>query len=111
MNEFLIRKMNIEFEEDKIRKDNISLKDKILEKAKTYKELQMIYGKIDKEVVVCKCCRDFINELDRERKMRLSKISAEDLERAEACREWVKDYQALKLTDSTINRRDRKSVV
>ena len=64
MNEFLIRKMNIEFEEDKIRKDNVSLKDKILEKAKTYKELQMIYGKIDKEVVVCKCCRDFINELE-----------------------------------------------
>ena len=64
MNEFLIRKMNIEFEEDKIRKDNISLKDKILEKAKTYKELQMIYGKIDKEVVVCKCCRDFIDELE-----------------------------------------------
>ena len=64
MNEFLIRKMNIEFEEDKIRKDNISLKDKILEKAKTYKELQMIYGKIDKEVVVCKCSRDFINELE-----------------------------------------------
>ena len=64
MNEFLIRKMNIEFKEDKIRKDNISLKDKILEKAKTYKELQMIYGKIDKEVVVCKCCRDFINELE-----------------------------------------------
>ena len=64
MNEFLIRKMNIEFEEDKIRKDNISLKDKILEKAKTHKELQMIYGKIDKEVVVCKCCRDFINELE-----------------------------------------------
>ena len=64
MNEFLIRKMNIEFEEDKIRKDNFSLKDKILEKAKTYKELQMIYGKIDKEVVVCKCCRDFINELE-----------------------------------------------
>ena len=32
MNEFLIRKMNIEFEEDKIRKDNISLEDKILEK-------------------------------------------------------------------------------
>ena len=63
MNEFLIRKMNIEFEEDKIRKDNILLEDKILEKAKTYKELQMIYGKIDKEVVVCKCCRDFINEL------------------------------------------------
>ena len=64
MNEFLIRKINIEFEEDKIRKDNISLKDKILEKAKTYKESQMIYGKIDKEVVVCKCCRDFINELE-----------------------------------------------
>ena len=64
MNEFLIRKMNIEFEEDKIRKDNISLEDKILEKAKMYKELQMIYGKIDKEVVVCKCCRDFINELE-----------------------------------------------
>ena len=64
MNEFLIRKMNIEFEEDKIRKDNVSLKDKILEKAKTYKELQMIYGKIDKEVVVCKCCRDFIDELE-----------------------------------------------
>ena len=64
MNEFLIRKMNIEFEEDKIRKDNILLEDKILEKAKTYKELQMIYGKIDKEVVVCKCCRDFINELE-----------------------------------------------
>ena len=64
MNEFLIRKMNMEFEEDKIRKDNISLKDKILEKAKTYKELQIIYGKIDKEVVVCKCCRDFINELE-----------------------------------------------
>ena len=64
MNEFLIRKMNIEFEEDKIRKDNISLKEKILEKAKTYKELQMIYGKIDKEVVVCKCCRDFIDELE-----------------------------------------------
>ena len=64
MNEFLIRKMNIEFEEDKIRKDNISLKDKILEKAKMYKELQMIYGKIDKEVVVCKCCRDFIDELE-----------------------------------------------
>ena len=64
MNEFLIRKMNMEFEEDKIRKDNISLKDKILEKAKTYKELQMIYSKIDKEVVVCKCCRDFINELE-----------------------------------------------
>ena len=64
MNEFLIRKMNIEFKEDKIRKDNISLKNKILEKAKTYKELQMIYGKIDKEVVVCKCCRDFIDELE-----------------------------------------------
>ena len=64
MNEFLIRKMNMEFEENKIRKDNISLKDKILEKAKTYKELQMIYGKIDKEVVVCKCCRDFIDELE-----------------------------------------------
>ena len=64
MNEFLIRKMNIEFEEDKIRKDNVLLEDKILEKAKTYKELQMIYGKIDKEVVVCKCCRDFINELE-----------------------------------------------
>ena len=64
MNEFLIRKMNIEFEEDKIRKDNFLLEDKILEKAKTYKELQMIYGKIDKEVVVCKCCRDFINELE-----------------------------------------------
>ena len=64
MNEFLIRKMNIEFEKDKIRKDNILLEDKILEKAKTYKELQMIYGKIDKEVVVCKCCRDFINELE-----------------------------------------------
>ena len=64
MNEFLIRKINIEFEEDKIRKDNISLKDKILEKAKTYKELQMIYGKIDKEVIVCKCCRDFIDELE-----------------------------------------------
>ena len=64
MNEFLIRKINIEFEEDKIRKDNISLKDKILEKAKIYKELQMIYGKIDKEVVVCKCCRDFIDELE-----------------------------------------------
>ena len=64
MNEFLIRKMNMEFEEDKIKKDNISLKDKILEKAKTYKELQMIYGKIDKEVVVCKCCRDFIDELE-----------------------------------------------
>ena len=64
MNEFLIRKMNIEFEEDKIRKDNILLEDKILEKAKTYKELQMIYGKIDKEVVVCKCCRDFIDELE-----------------------------------------------
>ena len=64
MNEFLIRKINIEFEEDKIRKDNISLKDKILEKAKTYKELQMIYGKIDKEVVVCKCCRDFIDALE-----------------------------------------------
>ena len=64
MNKFLIRKMNIEFEEDKIRKDNILLEDKILEKAKTYKELQMIYGKIDKEVVVCKCCRDFINELE-----------------------------------------------
>ena len=66
MNEFLIRKMNMEFEEDKIRKDNISLKDKILEKAKTYKELQMIYGKIDKEVVVCKCCRDFIDELEED---------------------------------------------
>ena len=64
MNEFLIRKMNIEFEEDKNRKDNVLLEDKILEKAKTYKELQMIYGKIDKEVVVCKCCRDFINELE-----------------------------------------------
>ena len=64
MNEFLIRKMNIEFEEDKIRKDNILLEDKILEKAKTYKELQIIYGKIDKEVVVCKCCRDFIDELE-----------------------------------------------
>ena len=64
MNEFLIRKMNIEFEEEKIRKNNILLKDKILEKAKMYKELQMIYGKIDKEVVVCKCCRDFINELE-----------------------------------------------
>ena len=64
MNEFLIRKINMEFEEYKIRKDNISLKDKILEKAKTYKELQMIYGKIDKEVVVCKCCRDFIDELE-----------------------------------------------
>ena len=64
MNEFLIRKMNIEFEEDKIRKDNVLLEDKILEKAKTYKELQMIYGKVDKEVVVCKCCRDFINELE-----------------------------------------------
>ena len=64
MNEFLIRKMNIEFEEDKIKKDNISLKDKILEKAKTYKELQIIYGKIDKEVVVYKCCRDFIDELE-----------------------------------------------
>ena len=64
MNEFVIRKKNIEFEEDKIKKDNISLKDKILEKAKTYKELQMIYGKIDKEVVVCKCCRDFIDELE-----------------------------------------------
>ena len=64
MNEFLIRKMNMEFKEDKIRKDNISLKDKMLEKAKTYKELQMIYGKINKEVVVCKCCRDFINELE-----------------------------------------------
>ena len=64
MNEFLIRKMNIEFKEDKIRKDNILLEDKILEKAKTYKELQMIYGKIDKEVVVCKCCRDFIDELE-----------------------------------------------
>ena len=64
MNEFLIRKMNMEFKEDKIRKDNVSLKDKILEKAKTYKELQMIYGKIDKEVVVCKCCRDFIDELE-----------------------------------------------
>ena len=64
MNEFLIRKMNIEFEEDKIKKDNISLKDKILEKTKTYKELQMIYDKIDKEVVVCKCCRDFIDELE-----------------------------------------------
>ena len=64
MNEFLIRKMNIEFKEDKIKKDNILLEDKILEKAKTYKELQMIYGKIDKEVVVCKCCRDFINELE-----------------------------------------------
>ena len=64
MNEFLIRKMNIEFEEDKIRKDNVLLEDKILEKAKTYKELQMIYGKIDKEVVVCKCCTDFINELE-----------------------------------------------
>ena len=64
MNEFLIRKMNIEFEEDKIKKDNILLEDKILEKAKTYKELQIIYGKIDKEVVVCKCCRDFINELE-----------------------------------------------
>ena len=64
MNEFLIRKMNMEFEEDKIRKDNILLKDKILEKAKTYKELQIIYGKIDKEVVVCKCCRDFIDELE-----------------------------------------------
>ena len=64
MNEFVIRKMNIEFEEDKIRKDNILLEDKILEKAKTYKELQMIYGKIDKEVVVCKCCRDFIDELE-----------------------------------------------
>ena len=64
MNKFLIKKMNIEFEEDKIRKDNILLEDKILEKAKTYKELQMIYGKIDKEVVVCKCCRDFINELE-----------------------------------------------
>ena len=64
MNEFLIRKMNMEFEENKIRKDNISLKDKILEKAKTYKELQIIYGKIDKEVVVCKCCRDFIDELE-----------------------------------------------
>ena len=64
MNEFLIRKINIEFEEDKIRKDNISLKDKILEKAKIYKELQIIYGKIDKEVVVCKCCRDFIDELE-----------------------------------------------
>ena len=64
MNEFLIRKMNMEFEEDKIRKDNISLKDKILEKAKTYKELQIVYGKIDKEVVVCKCCRDFIDELE-----------------------------------------------
>ena len=64
MNEFLIRKMNMEFEEDKIRKDNILLKDRILEKAKMYKELQMIYGKIDKEVVVCKCCRDFIDELE-----------------------------------------------
>ena len=64
MNEFLIKKMNIEFKEDKIRKDNILLEDKILEKAKTYKELQMIYGKIDKEVVVCKCCRDFIDELE-----------------------------------------------
>ena len=64
MNEFLIRKMNMEFEEDKIRKDNILLKDRILEKAKMYKELQIIYGKIDKEVVVCKCCRDFINELE-----------------------------------------------
>ena len=64
MNEFLIRKMNMEFEEDKIKKDNISLKDKILEKAKTYKELQMIYGKIDKEVVVRKCYRDFIDELE-----------------------------------------------
>ena len=64
MNEFLIRKMNIEFEKDKIRKDNVLLEDKILKKAKTYKELQMIYGKIDKEVVVCKCCRDFINELE-----------------------------------------------
>ena len=64
MNEFLIRKMNIEFEEDKIRKDNVLLKDRILEKAKMYKELQMIYGKIDKEVVVCKCCRDFIDELE-----------------------------------------------
>ena len=64
MNEFLIRKMNIEFEKDKIRKDNVSLKDKILEKAKTYKELQIIYGRIDKEVVVCKCCRDFIDELE-----------------------------------------------
>ena len=43
MNEFLIRKMNMEFEEDKIRKDNVLLKDRILEKAKMYKELQMIY--------------------------------------------------------------------
>ena len=64
MNEFLIRKMNMEFEEDKIRKDNVLLKDRILEKTKMYKELQMIYGKIDKEVVVCKCCRDFIDELE-----------------------------------------------
>ena len=38
MNEFLIRKMNMEFEEDKIRKDNVLLKDRILEKAKMYKE-------------------------------------------------------------------------
>ena len=29
MNEFLIRKMNIELEENKNKKDNISLKDKI----------------------------------------------------------------------------------
>ena len=64
MNKFLIRKMNMELKEDKIIKDNVSLKDKILEKAKMYKELQMIYGKIDKEVVVCKCCRDFIDELE-----------------------------------------------
>ena len=64
MNEFLIRKMNMEFEEDKIRKDNVLLKDRILEKAKMYKELQIIYGKIDKEVVVCRCCRDFIDELE-----------------------------------------------
>ena len=35
-----------------------------MEKAKIYKELQIIYGKIDKEVVVCKCCRDFIDELE-----------------------------------------------
>ena len=47
-----------------------------------------------------------MDKLIRERKERLSKISPADIEKAEACREWVNDYEELKLNKNTLNRKE-----
>ena len=47
-----------------------------------------------------------MDKLIKERKERLSKISPSDIEKAEACREWVNDYEELKLNKNTLNRKE-----